>query len=236
MFDSETWTYTYLIADPQTGEAALVDPVIEQVERDLKLLQELGLTLRFCLETHVHADHITGTGKLRDATGCEGIVPEHAQVACAMRILLGLNRLLVQQLRRWGWSDQRILPVSKSLPLLVVIAGTLLVWGLRLDQVSGVKIVGEIPAGLPSLTCPMLDLQTVRSLFPAALAITLVGYLEGFSSGQTFASKRREKVDANQEFIALGAANLGAALTGGYPVTGGLSRSVVNVAAGAKTG
>lgn len=96
-------------------------------------------------------------------------------------ILLGVNRPLVQQLRRWGWSDQQIFPVSKSVPLLVVIAGTLLVWGLRLDQGSGVKIVGEIPAGLPPLAWPLLNLQTVRSLFPAALAITLVGYLEGFS-------------------------------------------------------
>lgn len=151
-------------------------------------------------------------------------------------VLLSFNHPLVQQLKRWGWSDQKILPVSKSAPLLVVIAGTLLVWVLRLDQAAGVKIVGEIPAGLPSLTWPLLDIQTVRSLLPAALAICLVGYLEGYASGQTLASKRREKVDANQEFIALGAANLGAALTGGYPVTGGPSRSVVNFAAGANTG
>ncbi len=87
LFDQETWTYTYLIADPVTKEAALVDPVIEQVERDFKLLNELGLTLKYCLETHVHADHITGTGKLRDLTGCEGIVPQHAQVACASRLI-----------------------------------------------------------------------------------------------------------------------------------------------------
>lgn len=85
LFDQDTWTYTYLIADPKTQEAALVDPVIEQVERDYKLLNELGLTLKYCLETHVHADHITGTGKLRDLTGCAGIVPENAQVACANR-------------------------------------------------------------------------------------------------------------------------------------------------------
>lgn len=65
LLDRETWTYTYLVADPQTGEAALVDPVLEQVERDVQLLQELGLTLRYALDTHVHADHITGTGKLR---------------------------------------------------------------------------------------------------------------------------------------------------------------------------
>jgi sulfur dioxygenase len=85
LYDSETSTYTYLIADEKTKEAALIDPVIEQVERDLKLIQELGLTLRYCLETHIHADHVTGTGKLRELTGCEGVVPENAQADCANR-------------------------------------------------------------------------------------------------------------------------------------------------------
>lgn len=85
LFDYDTWTYTYLIADPDTKEAILVDPVLEQVERDWKLLQELGLTLRYCLETHIHADHITGTGKLRELTGCQGIVPENAEAVCADR-------------------------------------------------------------------------------------------------------------------------------------------------------
>lgn len=87
LFDQDTWTYTYLIADRQTKEAALVDPVLEQVERDYQLINELGLTLRYCLETHVHADHITGTGKLRELTNCEGIVPENAQVACASAVI-----------------------------------------------------------------------------------------------------------------------------------------------------
>lgn len=87
LFDRETSTYTYLIADPQTGDAALVDPVLEQVERDVKLLNELGLTLRYGLETHIHADHITGTGKLRNLCDCQGIVPEHADAACADRHL-----------------------------------------------------------------------------------------------------------------------------------------------------
>lgn len=69
LFDKESSTYTYLIADPATGDAALVDPVLEQLERDLALLAELGLTLRTVLETHVHADHVTAAGLLRERTG-----------------------------------------------------------------------------------------------------------------------------------------------------------------------
>ncbi|WP_337885663.1 MBL fold metallo-hydrolase [Fischerella thermalis] len=87
LFDQSTWTYTYLIADLGTKEAVLVDPVIEQVERDLKLIHELGLTLRYCLETHIHADHVTGTGKLRSLTGCLGVVPENAHATCADRFI-----------------------------------------------------------------------------------------------------------------------------------------------------
>ncbi|MDJ0600604.1 MAG: MBL fold metallo-hydrolase [Crocosphaera sp.] len=83
LFDEESSTYTYLIADRTFKQALLVDPVLEQVERDRQLLHELGLTLKYCLETHIHADHITGMGKLRQMTGCLGIVPENAQIACA---------------------------------------------------------------------------------------------------------------------------------------------------------
>lgn len=87
LFDPETSTYTYLIADPLTQEALLVDSVLEQVERDRHLLTELGLTLKYCLETHIHADHVTGTALLREATGCEGLVPVNAQAACANRFI-----------------------------------------------------------------------------------------------------------------------------------------------------
>lgn len=85
LFDYNTWTYTYLIADENTRAAILVDPVLEQVDRDMQLLNELGLNLKYCLETHIHADHITGTAKLRELTGCRGIVPEHANAVCADR-------------------------------------------------------------------------------------------------------------------------------------------------------
>ncbi len=151
-------------------------------------------------------------------------------------VLLYFNGPLVGQLQGRGWSPQWILPLAKGAPLLVVILGTLVVYHLHLDQTAGVRVVGEIPAGLPPLTLPQLDLTTLPALLPVCLAIALVGYMEGFAGGQALASKRRERVDPNQELIALGIANLGAALGGGYPVTGGVSRSVVNFSAGANTG
>ena len=69
LLDAESSTYTYLIADRATGAAALIDPVREHVERDLRLIAELGLTLTHVLDTHVHADHVTGAGELRTRTG-----------------------------------------------------------------------------------------------------------------------------------------------------------------------
>ncbi|ACK70139.1 beta-lactamase domain protein [Gloeothece citriformis PCC 7424] len=83
LFDPQTSTYTYLIADPRTREAILVDSVREHYLRDWQLIRELGLNLRYCLETHLHADHVTATSKLRQLSGCQGIVPENAQVSCA---------------------------------------------------------------------------------------------------------------------------------------------------------
>src|ERR1044072_5776089 len=74
LFDPTTSTYTYLIADDETHEAVLIDPVIEQLERDLKLVREHGLTLKYILETHVHADHITASLALKQATGAQTAV------------------------------------------------------------------------------------------------------------------------------------------------------------------
>ena len=83
LFDPETSTYTYLFADPSTGEAAIIDPVREQAARDIALVEELGLRLVYTLETHVHADHVTGSGALRAETGATAVVGEGAGVGCA---------------------------------------------------------------------------------------------------------------------------------------------------------
>lgn len=87
LFDKQSSTYTYLIADRNNREAVLVDPVLEQLSRDLLLLEELELNLRYCLETHIHADHITATSKLREKTGCLGIIPKNANAPCADRYI-----------------------------------------------------------------------------------------------------------------------------------------------------
>ena len=93
LFDAETSSYTYLIADAESGDAALIDPVLEQLDRDLTLLQELNLQLRLCLETRLHTDHITGAGQLRRRTGCQVLVPAAPGIRNADRLLTGGERL-----------------------------------------------------------------------------------------------------------------------------------------------
>jgi glyoxylase-like metal-dependent hydrolase (beta-lactamase superfamily II)/rhodanese-related sulfurtransferase len=85
LFDRDTCTYSYLLADPQTGEAVLIDPVLSQIERDLQLLRELNLTLLHTLETHVHADHITAAAALRDRVSSRAVVSAKGGASCADR-------------------------------------------------------------------------------------------------------------------------------------------------------
>jgi SulP family sulfate permease len=98
-----------------------------------------------------------------------------------------------------------------------------------------VRIVGAVPQGLPKLTLPPIDLALWSTLVVPALLISIVGYVESMSVALTLAAKRRQRVDPDQELIALGASNIGAAISGGFPVTGGFARSVVNFEAGAET-
>ena len=88
LFDQDTWTYTYLLADEETRQAIIIDPVLERVDRDVQLLSELGLELLYALDTHVHADHITGSGELRRRLGTLSAVSEVANVECADRRLI----------------------------------------------------------------------------------------------------------------------------------------------------
>lgn len=122
----------------------------------------------------------------------------------------------------------------KTGPVFVVFATTLAVWGLGLAD-KGVQIVGAVPQSLPPFTLPSLSPELLGQLLLPAFLISIIGFVESISVAQTLAAKKRQRIDPDQELIGLGAANIGASLTGGFPVTGGFSRSVVNFDAGAAT-
>ena len=137
-------------------------------------------------------------------------------------------------LQRAGLSAPMAGNLAKAGPVLAIVVAIVAVSLLQLEQ-AGVKVVGAIPQGLPGLSLPTLDLGLALQLLPAALLISLVGFVESVSVGQTLAAKRRQRIEPDNELLGLGAANLGAAFSGGFPVTGGFARSVVNYDAGAQT-
>src|SRR5690606_2696591 len=124
--------------------------------------------------------------------------------------------------------------LARTGPVVVLLLAVVVVSLLDLAA-AGVAVVGAVPGGLPPLALPPLDAGLALQLLPAAVLISLVGFVESVSVGQTLAAKRRERIEPNRELVGLGAANLAAAVGGGFPVTGGFARSVVNYDAGART-
>ncbi|MFK7964826.1 MAG: SulP family inorganic anion transporter [Burkholderiaceae bacterium] len=137
-------------------------------------------------------------------------------------------------LARMGMAASLVNALTKAGPVVAIVVTTLAVWGLGLHH-HGVAIVGHIPAGLPPFTLPEWNPTLWAELASPALLIGIVGFVESVSVGQTLAAKRRQRIEPDQELVALGSSNLAASLTGGFPVTGGFSRSVVNFDAGAQT-
>lgn len=135
---------------------------------------------------------------------------------------------------RFGLSEHAAQLAAKLGPVLVVILSIVLSkWGEW--EASGVALTGSIPSGFPSFSVTLPSAELVHALFVPALMITLIGYVESISVGKTLASKRRERVEPDQELVGLGMANIASGVSGGFPVTGGFSRSVVNFDAGAAT-
>ena len=152
----------------------------------------------------------------------------------ATGFLFAVRRYLKRALLAIGLPPLLADILTKAGPVLAVVGTTVAVWGLNLDD-AGVRIVGEVPQSLPPLTLPSFAPDLIAALFVPALLISIIGFVESVSVAQTLAAKKRQRIDPDQELIGLGAANLGAAFTGGYPVTGGFARSVVNFDAGAET-
>jgi len=142
----------------------------------------------------------------------------------------GLKPLLI----KFGVGEKPAGMMAKLGPVAAIVATTLVVWIFGLAD-HGVKIVGTVPKGLPKIAMPSLDFTLWAKVLVPALMIGVLGYVESISVALTLAAKKRQRVDPDQELVALGMANLGSAFSGGFPVTGGLSRSVVNFDAGAET-
>ncbi|AKM10651.1 SulP family inorganic anion transporter [Croceicoccus naphthovorans] len=124
--------------------------------------------------------------------------------------------------------------VAKAGPVAAVVATILLVVAMNLAD-RGVKLVGAVPQGLPPFALPSLHPSLIAQLWVPALLISIIGFVESVSVAQTLAAKRRQRIAPDQELVGLGTANIASAVSGGYPVTGGFARSVVNFDAGAQT-
>lgn len=154
-------------------------------------------------------------------------------VGASVLALLYFVRLRgVRLLTSMGMNKRHAALLSKVTPVLAVILTIVVVKFFALEA-QGVAVVGTIPKGLPPLQLPDFTIELVTALWLPALLISIIGYVESVSVGRTLGAKRQERIDADQELIGLGAANVASAFSGGMPVTGGFSRSVVNFEAGA---
>jgi SulP family sulfate permease len=148
--------------------------------------------------------------------------------------LLWVRQGLKPLLQHMGMRAHSADMLAKAGPVAAIALSTTLAWVFQWQN-QGLKIVGEVPGGLPPFTLPLWDAALWKSLAMPALLISVVGFVESVSVGQTLAAKRRQRIEPDQELLALGASNIAASLSGGFPVTGGFARSVVNFDAGAQT-
>lgn len=202
-----------------SGSAILI--VISQMKYLLGVTSDGGNGWELAL------DLLTKTPQVHGPTAAIGLTA----LAALIFVKAGLTGLLL----RVGMDAGKAAFVGRLMPLAVVLFGTLAVVHWDLDTRSGVSVVGAIVEGLPAFTIFLPGYDAISPLIKPAFVLTLVGMVQNLSMAQALAIKRRERVDANAELVGLGAANVVAAFYGGMPVGGGVSRSAVNVAAGART-
>lgn len=187
--------------------------------------------------------HLFGIGKLNCGLDihCFEEMLQHIKPAAMVIGLLSIvallffSTLLPRLFKRCNINPVLTTAISKSGPLLVVLAGAFVASKLTTGNGIEIPTVGSIPAGLPAFSIEIIYADTWRLLLPASIFIALIAYVESIAIAKVTANLRRQRIEPNQELIALGGANLAAALTGGMPVAGGFSRTMVNFSAGAVT-
>lgn len=201
-----------------TGAAILI--IISQ------LPQLLGMANLSCLETSCIT---TITERLDVQTLCIG---------CASIFgLLFVGHLLPKILHKFNTQASLTLAIGKSGPLLVIVLSIIWIAMLDIDRQATVETIGYIPEGLPAIDLSFLfnDFSRWVAIFPSAIFISLIAYVESVAIAKVVGGRRNEKVNPHQELIALGSSNIASAVSGGMPVAGGFSRTMVNFSAGART-
>ncbi|MDD1625123.1 MAG: sodium-independent anion transporter, partial [Methylococcaceae bacterium] len=155
--------------------------------------------------------------------------------AAAMILLIAFGQPLTALLKKAGFKLSLVIAISKCGPLLTVLLATVAVSYFDLTAQNKVAVVGLVTSGFPALSLDFISIEKWRLLLPDAAFIALIAYVESVAIAKVTANLRGEKIVPNQELIALGAANLAAAVSGGMPVAGGFSRTMVNFSAGART-
>lgn len=189
---------------------------------------------------HILGVKVAGSDVLEVLHGLATALPHTRPVTLAIGLasllfLWAARHYMARALQSMGLGAKAADLLAKLAPMVAVVASTAVVGLLRLDQSAGVSVVGAVPQGLPQFGLPMPSLGTLGQLWLPALLISLVGFVESVSVAQSLALKRQQRITPNRELLGLGAANMASAFSGGYPVTGGFARSVVNFAAGAQT-
>ena len=168
---------------------------------------------------------------------------DHRDMINPITLLLGISTLaflfwvrtgLKPALLALGYKPRTADILAKAGPVGAVVATTLVTYVFDLVN-SDVKIVGTVPVGLPPLTAPSFSIDLWGQLFMSGFLISIIGFVESVSVASTLAAKKRQRIVPDQELIGLGSSNIASAISGGYPVTGGFARSVVNFDAGAET-
>ncbi|MFO7549872.1 MAG: sulfate permease [Haliea sp.] len=190
--------------------------------------------VRHILGIEAHGDNLLQLVTSLAGTVANAHLPTLVTGGATLLFLLWVRSGLKPVLVRLGMSDYWAGMLTRTGPVFAVIGTSVAAYYLDLGA-RGVSLVGHIPAGLPEFTLPVLVHPAWRELLVSALLISIIGFVESVSVGHTLAARRRQRIVPDQELIGLGASNMAAAFSGGYPVTGGFARSIVNFDAGAAT-
>jgi len=198
-----------------------------------------ALIIGFSQVQHLLGISASGNNLLELLTAILGSLQDSSMLTLSIGIMAivfilwsksGMRNLLVAL----GINQSLAIILSRTGPILVAIITATLAYSLRLDQ-QGLQLLGDVPKGLSGFGVPKFSLGLMSNLAGSAILIAIIGFVESISVGQSLAARRRERIDLDQELVALGASNLGSSIAGGFPVSGGFSRSVVNFEAGAAT-